>query len=86
VELPPEHARFLERLGAVQPKTILVSFGNPYIAASVPTIPTYLCAFDNAKALQETAAEALAGKRPISGHLPVTIQADMPYGFGIKKF
>jgi hypothetical protein len=62
-----------------------VSFGNPYIGASVPEIPAYVCAYDNAKALQDAMAEALYGKVPFKGKLPVTVSERMKYGMGLTK-
>lgn len=83
VELPQAHADFLNRLTVENPNVVLVSFGNPYIGASVPAVPTYICAYDNAKALQETAAEALFGKSGFKGKLPVTVDVSMKFGAGI---
>jgi beta-N-acetylhexosaminidase len=83
VELPPAHAEFVQRVLTVNPNVVLVSFGNPYIGASVPGVPTYVCAYDNARVLQEVAAEALFGKVGFNGKLPVTVSKEMPYGTGI---
>lgn len=84
VELPATHTSFIERLVGVNPNVVLISFGNPYIGASVPSVPTIICAYDNARALQETIAEALYGKIPFRGMLPVTVGGDMRYGDGIQ--
>ncbi len=59
VGLPAHQQRFLESLVRTNPKVVLVSFGNPYIGASVPAIPTFITAFDNAAVLQEAVAERL---------------------------
>jgi beta-N-acetylhexosaminidase len=85
VALPPAHTMFLKSLMRTNPKTTLVSFGNPYIGASVPEIPVYVCAYDNAKALQDAMAEALYGKVPFKGKLPVTVSERMKYGMGLTK-
>ncbi|MCX6135145.1 MAG: glycoside hydrolase family 3 C-terminal domain-containing protein [Ignavibacteriales bacterium] len=85
VELPATHTAFLQRLIKSNQNLALVSFGNPYIGGSVPEIPTYICAYDNAKALQETAAEALFGKAHFRGKLPVTISETMRFGMGLVR-
>jgi beta-N-acetylhexosaminidase len=85
VDLPPAHAAFLQQLVKQNPRVVLVSFGNPYIGGSVPEIPVYICAYDNAKALQEATAEALSGKTKFSGKLPVTISETMKFGTGLRK-
>jgi beta-N-acetylhexosaminidase len=84
VDLPPSHAAFLQQLLKQNPRLAIISFGNPYIGASVPEIPTYICAYDNAKALQEAAAEAVFGKAHFTGKLPVTISETMRYGTGLR--
>ncbi|HTY38618.1 MAG TPA: glycoside hydrolase family 3 N-terminal domain-containing protein, partial [Bacteroidota bacterium] len=73
VDLPAAHAAFLRELVQSNPNVVLVSFGNPYIGGSVPEIPTYICAYDNARALQEATAESLFGNGHFKGTLPVTV-------------
>ena len=85
VDLPPAHAAFLQQLVKQNPRVALVSFGNPYIGASVPEVPAYICAYDNAKALQEATAEALFGKTKFSGKLPVTVSETMKFGVGLRR-
>lgn len=85
VALPPSHAAFLKKLRETNKRVALVSFGNPYIGASAPTIPAYICAYDNAKALQEATAEAIYGKTPFKGKLPVTVSEKMKFGVGLVK-
>ncbi|MBF8295976.1 MAG: nagZ, partial [Bacteroidetes bacterium] len=85
VDLPPAHAAFLQQLVKQNPRVALVSFGNPYIGASVPEVPAYICAYDNAKVLQEAAAEALFGKAHLTGKLPITISETMKFGAGLRR-
>ena len=85
VDLPVTHAKFLEQLTMQNPNVILVSFGNPYIGGSLPGIPTYVCAYDNARALQDAAADALFGIAHFKGKLPITISESMKYGSGLIK-
>lgn len=85
VDLPATHTAFLQQLLRQNPHLALVSFGNPYIGATVPEIPTYICAYDNAKALQEAAAEALFGKAHFMGKLPVTVSETMKFGTGLRR-
>ncbi|MBI4428780.1 MAG: glycoside hydrolase family 3 C-terminal domain-containing protein [Ignavibacteriales bacterium] len=83
VELPETHKALVDSLLKANSRTILVSFGNPYIGGSFLQLSAYICAYDNAKALQEVAAEALFGKKGFSGRLPVTISEEMKFGDGI---
>jgi beta-N-acetylhexosaminidase len=83
VELPEPQKAFIEQVLQKNKKTILVSFGSPYVASSFPSLSTYLCAYDNAKALQEAATAAIYGKIKFRGKLPVTISEEMNYGEGL---
>lgn len=85
VDLPPALVRAVEEILRENPNVVLISFGNPYIGASVRGVPTYICAYDNAKALQDVAADALFGKIHFKGKLPVTVSESMKFGSGIMK-
>jgi beta-N-acetylhexosaminidase len=85
VALSPGHTAFLEKLAGKNKRVVLISFGNPYIGGSTAAIPAYICAFDNAKALQEATAEALYGKTPFKGKLPVTVSEKMKVGVGLTR-
>jgi beta-N-acetylhexosaminidase len=83
VELPQNLMELINKIRVTNPNIVLVSFGNPYIIKSLPGISTYVCCYDNAQAMQETASEALFGKVKFKGILPVTISKEFPYGAGI---
>lgn len=83
VELPESHKGLVESILKVNPKTVLVAFGNPYIGGSFPQLSTYICAYDNARVLQDVVAEALYGNVKFTGKLPVTISEKMRFGDGI---
>ncbi|MGB2868143.1 MAG: glycoside hydrolase family 3 N-terminal domain-containing protein [Bacteroidota bacterium] len=85
VGLPASQRAFIEQMALANVKVVVVSFGNPYIGSSLPFVSTYVCAYDNAKALQQTAAEALFGRSGFGGKLPVTISKTMKFGDGIEK-
>jgi beta-N-acetylhexosaminidase len=54
-------------------KTIVVAVGNPYVAAQLPEVQTYMCSFSNGRVSELSAVKAMFGEIPITGHLPVTI-------------
>jgi beta-N-acetylhexosaminidase len=62
-----------------------VSIGNPYFGASAAGIPAYICAYNNAKASQQATAEALYGRTPFKGKLPVTVSSQMKFGTGLAR-
>jgi hypothetical protein len=62
-----------------------VSFGNPYLAADLPGLATYLAAYGDQPVMQMAIARALFGEAEISGRLPVTIPGVAERGSGISK-
>jgi len=60
-------------------------FGNPYIAAAVPELPSMLLTYDFYDLAERSAARALAGEAPITGRLPVTLSPAFPAGSGIAR-
>ncbi len=65
-------------------KTVVVAMGNPYIAAQLPEVQTYVCTFSNSQVSEISAVKAMFGEIPMPGHLPVTIPnfADRGVGLG----
>ena len=84
VALPPASGELLgkiiETAGA---KTVLVSTGNPYVAASYPAVQNYICTFSDVQVSDIALVKALFGEIPIQGHLPVTIPGIAERGQGI---
>lgn len=84
IALPPASTDLLGKmLEAAPAKTILVSMGNPYVAAGFPAVQTYICTFSDVPVSDIALAKALFGEIPIEGHLPVTIPGIADRGTGI---
>jgi beta-N-acetylhexosaminidase len=84
VALPPASDELLGKvLNAAAAKTVLVSTGNPYVAASYPGVQTYICTYSNVSVSDIALMRALFGEIPIQGHLPVTIPGVAERGQGI---
>jgi beta-N-acetylhexosaminidase len=81
--LPPRVRAALERIAGAAP-TILIVFGDPYVAADVPAAGTVLLAWSGIPASQRAAAGALLGRAPISGRSPVPI-GPYPLGAGLDR-
>lgn len=64
---------------------VAVSFGSPYLLRDFPTLPTYLCAWGPQEVMQTAAADALFGRAPIGGRLPVTIPGVATRGTGLSR-
>jgi beta-N-acetylhexosaminidase len=59
-----------------------VSFGSPYYLSRIPDVDAYVCTYSYLDVAQRAAAEALLGRTPMGGKLPVTIPGFYAYGHG----
>jgi beta-N-acetylhexosaminidase len=64
-------------------KTVVVAMGNPYVAAQLPQVQTYLCTFSDAEVSEVSAVKAMFGEIPMPGRLPVTIPNIASRGTGL---
>jgi beta-glucosidase-like glycosyl hydrolase len=83
--LPDAARAAVVRLSATPAKMVGISFGNPYLAADLPGLSTYLAAYGDQPLLQTAVARALFGETAISGRLPVTIPGVAERGTGIQR-
>ena len=83
VDAPQAFADWLGSLAARGRKVVVVSFGNPYLLSQIPSVPTYVVAWDGANASQQSAAQVMTGLLPASGHLPITIPPVAKRGDGL---
>lgn len=84
IGLPAAVERFYERVLARQPKTIIVSFGDPYLIRQLPDSGSYLLAWNPwSPPAERAAARALTGHASITGRLPVTLGPRLPRRLGI---
>jgi beta-N-acetylhexosaminidase len=83
IALPDALAALIERSAAGRP-TMLVSFGSPYLLGQLPAFPGgYLIAWSANLATERAVADALTGRIPIRGRLPITLDPRHPRGTGI---
>jgi len=84
IALPDSLAALIERSAAGRP-TMLVSFGSPYLLRQLPAFPGgYLIAWSGNLATERAVADALTGRIPIRGRLPITLDPRHPRGTGIS--
>lgn len=77
--------RLVADLRASGVRLVAISFGSPYLLASIPDVPAYLLVWGGAEVSQRAAARALLGKAPITGRTPVSIPPYVPIGAGIPR-
>jgi beta-N-acetylhexosaminidase len=84
IALPNAPAAILQSvLRGAPDKTVVVAMGNPYLAAQLPEVKTYLCTFSDAQVSELSAVKAMFGEIPMSGRLPVSIPNVANRGAGL---
>lgn len=81
----PGFSRFVRDLAARKRPVIAVSFGSPYLLSFFPDVHAYMLAWGGAPVSQTAAAQALLGRAPITGKLPVSIPPYNSYGDGLMR-
>jgi len=82
--IPAPIAAFIDSLGAHE-RTTVVSFGNPYLIRQFPSVGSYLVTYGVADVLEGAAADALLGRAPITGRIPVSLPGFFSRGDGIQR-
>jgi beta-N-acetylhexosaminidase len=66
-------------------RPIVVAFGNPYLLQDVTQAPASVVAWGGSTLAQRAAADALLGRAPITGRLPITIPGAASLGAGLTR-
>ncbi|MBP6442956.1 MAG: hypothetical protein KA267_02960, partial [Gemmatimonadales bacterium] len=74
----------LKTLTAKKP-AVLISFGSPYIISQVPTAASFVIAWNNSTLAEKAVAQALSGRRAITGRAPIPIPPTWPLGTGLQR-
>ena len=64
-------------------KVIVISFGNPYLLDNFPEVPGYIAAYGDSKVVIDAVVKTLAGDNKPKGKLPVTINDNYRFGYGL---
>ena len=64
---------------------VAVSFGNPYVAATLGDLPAMMLTYDFYDRAEASAVRALAGEAAIGGKLPITLPGLFPVGHGLER-
>jgi beta-N-acetylhexosaminidase len=84
VGIPKTGEYALKRLILEKKPLVGISFGNPYLLQSFPTLRTYLVSYGDMPALQQAAARALLGEIDVVGRLPISLPGLYARGTGIQ--
>ncbi|UCD38046.1 MAG: serine hydrolase [Fidelibacterota bacterium] len=78
------HHELLKALRKANIRFTVASFGSPYLPALKP-IPAYLCSYAYGEGSMKAMADAVFGRVPITGQLPVYLAPGYPRGHGLKR-
>lgn len=84
IGLPQQFTALMDST-ARRKRTVLISFGSPYLISQVPSIGSYILGWQSRGMSERAMAAALSGTAPISGKLPISIPGGGPFGYGITK-
>jgi beta-N-acetylhexosaminidase len=84
VGLPDSGVDILRGLLEKDKKVIGLSFGNPYILQSFPTLKTYVVAYGDMTPLQRASARSILGMMETNGKLPISLPGIVPRGTGLS--
>ena len=82
---PGAFVDFVSKLQARHARTVLISFGTPYLLQQAPSVSTYMIAWGPSQASQQAAARALLGKCAITGRLPISLPPFARFGDGEQR-
>jgi len=83
ISLAPDQQALIRQVVRTGKPVILISFGNPYIITGIEPPDTYLAAYSGSEASQKAVAQALFGKSPVHGRLPIEIPGLYAFGEGM---
>ncbi|MDQ7065692.1 MAG: glycoside hydrolase family 3 N-terminal domain-containing protein [candidate division KSB1 bacterium] len=83
-EFSPEVWDMLDRLLDLPSPAIAIAFGSPYLLPRLEKVEAYLCTYGPTNILQEAAANAILGRAPITGRIPVSLPGSFRRGDGIQ--
>jgi beta-N-acetylhexosaminidase len=84
VGLPESGVNILRDLLSNNKKVVGVSFGNPYILGSFPTLKTYIVAYGDMTTLQRASMRSIFGMLEPTGKLPISLPGLVPLGTGLS--
>ena len=82
--VPPHVAAWIDSVAAGD-RTVVVSFGNPYLIRQFPRARAYLNTYSVSDVSEIAAVRALAGARGIGGLSPVSLPGYFRAGDGLKR-
>jgi len=84
IGLAPVTAALLTDLAA-RKRSVLISFGSPYIIAQVPTASSFMIGWSNTAVVELSISGALTGRLAITGKSPTPVPPGYPIHAGLQR-
>lgn len=84
INLPNSQINFINKLIKRGSRVLVISFGNPYLLRDFPEIDSYICAYSDVPTSIIAVYKGLTGQIDFNGKLPITINDEFKYGYGLK--
>ncbi len=85
VVIPDSAAALINALALEHLAVVLLSTGSPYLINQAPAVGTYVVAWSGTDAAERAAADAVLGRIPVTGRLPVSLPPRFPLGGGLTR-
>ena len=85
IEMGPDQLDLLKHLSTLEKPFAFVLYGSPYLISSVPSLPTYVLAYEYHPGAEEAALRALLGDIEFRGRLPVSLPGLYPSGHSATR-
>jgi beta-glucosidase-like glycosyl hydrolase/CubicO group peptidase (beta-lactamase class C family) len=82
--IDPQQAELLKKLSELKKPEVVISFGNPYVAAAFPKADAYVCTYSDAEPMIQATAEVIFAQSSARGKLPVAIPERYKFGEGVE--
>ncbi|HVX38752.1 MAG TPA: glycoside hydrolase family 3 N-terminal domain-containing protein [Gemmatimonadaceae bacterium] len=82
--IPQQIAAWIDSVAQHQ-RTIVVTFGNPYLIQQFPSVGSYMVTYGVSDDLERAAARAILGTQAITGRAPVSLPGFFHAGDGIQR-
>jgi len=84
IGLSPESGEFLNHLIKKSERSMVLTFGNPYILEGISHPQAFLTCYSSEPATQDVMVQAIFGESDIGGKLPVTLPGSHSFGEGMN--
>lgn len=84
IGLPEPVAELIDKVSRRR-RVLVTSLGSPYIGLGLKHLKSYLIGWGSSSVAEYAVGQAIAGRAPITGKLPVSLPPSYPVGHGLER-